>query len=194
MAVGCERKSEAIHWEGDDSSNPLFLHEQEQRHAPTQISSPATAARRGLGLGKSRARRGRAGEEGVRAAQAQAQNLWASLTDSICRLLFPLSYQLLQKIWMAAFVNETEEVNRVTLHLIIDVIGKWLCSAAGKTVWPNMVTAAPPNDFTRLSGNAFVKGTGQSLGYFPIPSFFACQVIAKEPAENRLHGGRPKTS
>lgn len=95
---------------------------------------------------------------------------------------------------MPAFVDQAQKVNRVTLNMVVNVEGKRLRPTAGKAMRANMVAAAPANDFTRLPCDTFMKCTGQPLGNFTIPAFLARQVIAKLPAENRLHRGRPKTS
>ena len=58
---------------------------------------------------------------------------------------------------MTTLVNQTEEVNRLSFDLVIDVERKWFCSATRKPVRPNVITATPTNDFASLSGNAFVE-------------------------------------
>lgn len=58
---------------------------------------------------------------------------------------------------MPTFVDQAQEVNRLTLDLIIDVERKRLGPAAGKAVRADMVAAAPANDLTRLPSDAFVE-------------------------------------
>ena len=57
-----------------------------------------------------------------------------------------------------------------------------------------MVAAAPANDLSRLTSDAFVESASQPFGNLTIPAFLARQIIAKLAAENRLHNGLPKTS
>lgn len=95
---------------------------------------------------------------------------------------------------MPAFVNQPKEINRVILDLVADVERERLQPAAGKAVRADVVAAAPANDLACLPRDAFVENAGQSLGNFTVLALFACQVIAKLPAENRLHSRLPKTS
>ena len=69
---------------------------------------------------------------------------------------------------MSAFVNQTKEVNRVALHLIVNVVGEWFRPATGKAMRANMVATAPANDLSRLPRDAFVKSASQTLGNFTI--------------------------
>ncbi len=95
---------------------------------------------------------------------------------------------------MPAFVDQTQEVNGLTLNLVVDEEWERLRPAAGKTVWANVVTAAPADDFTCLPRDALVEVARQPLGDFMILALLANQVVAELPAEDRLHCGRPKTS
>ena len=95
---------------------------------------------------------------------------------------------------MSAFVNQTQEVNRVTLHLVADVVRERFRSAAGKAIQADVVAAAPANDLSCLPRDTFMESTGKALGNFVILGPLAGQVFAKPAAENRLHCGLPKTS
>jgi hypothetical protein len=91
-------------------------------------------------------------------------------------------------------VDQTKEVNRVTPHIIVDVEWKRLYPPTRKAVWPDVVSAAPTNNLTRLSRNALVESASQSFGNLSVLCFLARQVIAEPSAENRLHNELPKTS
>ncbi len=95
---------------------------------------------------------------------------------------------------MPAFVDQTKEINRVFLNLVVDEEGERLRPSAGKTVRANMVAAAPADDFTGLPRDPFMKRTRQPLGDFAISSLLANQVVPETPAEDRLHCGLLKTS
>ena len=84
-------------------------------------------------------------------------------SHSTFRLPFALRHQLLQKIWVAAFMNETEKVYRLTLDLVIDVERKRLRPATREAVRSDVIATAPTNDFPRLTCNAFVECASQSL-------------------------------
>ena len=95
---------------------------------------------------------------------------------------------------MPTLVNQTQEVNRLTLNLIVDVEGKRPGPAARKTMRANMVAAASADDLSRLPRDPLVESPGQSLRNFAILPLLAGQIFAEPAAENRLHSGRPKTS
>lgn len=95
---------------------------------------------------------------------------------------------------MPAFVDQTQETDRVALNLVVDEERERLRPAAGKAVRANMVAPAPTDDFACLSSDAFAEGACQPLGDFMIPFFLANQVVAELAAEDRLHSGLPKTS
>lgn len=94
---------------------------------------------------------------------------------------------------MPAFVNQSKEINRVALNLVL--VEKWerLRPAAGKAVRANMVAAAPADDFAGLSRDALMEGASQPFGDFTIFALLANQVLAELPAKDRLHRGLPKT-
>lgn len=65
---------------------------------------------------------------------------------------------------MAVFVNECEKEDCSVVHLVIDVIRKWLWSPTRETVRPDVIASAPLDNFTQLTGNTFAKITRQSFG------------------------------
>ena len=94
---------------------------------------------------------------------------------------------------MAALVNQAEKPNRVVPHLVIDVEGKRFGASARKAVGADMISAAPPNDFTRLPGNPFAEFARQPVGDDAVLGFGFRQVSLETGAENRFHAGDLKT-
>jgi hypothetical protein len=94
---------------------------------------------------------------------------------------------------MASFVDEAKEVDRVAFNLITKVEGKGLGAAAGKTVWADVIATARENDFARFFRNLAMERIGKIFRGFAIAGFLAGQIVAKKPAEDRLHRGCPNT-
>ena len=90
---------------------------------------------------------------------------------------------------MSAFVDQTKEINRVAMNLVVDEERKRLRPAAWETVRAGMVAAAPADDFACLPRYAFVEVATQSPGDFTILAILASQVVAELSAEDRLTAG-----
>jgi hypothetical protein len=59
---------------------------------------------------------------------------------------------------------------------------------------PNMISATAQYNLPGFGCNAVVKSCRQLFRDFAIFGLVARQIVAKKPAENRLHSGLPKTS
>jgi hypothetical protein len=68
----------------------------------------------------------------------------------LARFLAGSRHELFQEIWMAAFVNQAEEVNRLTCNVVVDVKWKRFCATTWKTMWTNVIATAPTNNLPRL--------------------------------------------
>ncbi len=58
---------------------------------------------------------------------------------------------------MPAFMYQSQEVNRVSFNLVINVKRKRLCAAARKAMGSHMVAAFPPDHFANHAGHALMK-------------------------------------
>ncbi len=65
---------------------------------------------------------------------------------------------------MSALMNEAQEINSVAVNRIVNIERKRRCAATRKTVGADMVAALPFDNLPGLSGDAFKKCAGQSLG------------------------------
>lgn len=94
---------------------------------------------------------------------------------------------------MTPFVNKTEKPNRVVAHFVVEVKRKRLGPTAGKTMRAGVITAAPANDFARLSSHPLAQFAGQSFGDFAVSGLGFRQVGLEAGTENGFHAGDPKT-
>src|ERR1043166_772257 len=112
----------------------------------------------------------------------------------LARTLSALTLNLLLKVLrVPPLMDQSKEVNRIGLHAVIDVEGKWPGAQTRESVRPNMVPTFPPDDFPCLARHSLAESGPKSLRNRAILEFLRKQVALELPAENDLHTGVPKT-
>lgn len=90
-------------------------------------------------------------------------------------------------------MHEPQEINRLTIDLIINVKMKGVCAPARKTMRSDVVRSFPFNNFAGLSRNAFEESALEPLGNFSVFGSFAKQVSFEFLTEDCFHKALPKT-